>query len=252
MPGPQGGSVAAWSCRLIMRMIIRRLRACAGTVSIAMFTAARPGSRSAWRIKSLSIWRSRPTLPSITRCSPPPVWARAAIKFTVRPTAARRGSTPDLTPYDDGFKPLIGLSISPDYSSDHTIYALGTTEMYKSTNGGLVFTRMTGWYATHHVTAWAFSPAFATDHTLFAAVQNNGIMKSINGGGAWSPTSFGRFLHRAGRVAQLRGRSDCRGNRGQHRAHVFLIRCRSHAHRTRSLSSDRRQADDRIFAHVCG
>jgi photosystem II stability/assembly factor-like uncharacterized protein len=97
---------------------------------------------------------------------------------------------PYVTPYGYGFKPLIGLSISPDYGNDHTVYALGTTEMYKSSDGGQVFTTMDGWYATHHVTALAFSPAFATDHTVFAAVENNGIMKSINGGGAWATTSF--------------------------------------------------------------
>ena len=60
---------------------------------------------------------------------------------------------------------MIGLSISPNYNADHTVYALGATEMYKSTDGGLVFSKMGGWYATHHVTALAFSPAFATDHT---------------------------------------------------------------------------------------
>ena len=159
---------------------------------------------------------------------------------------------PDLTPYDDGFKPLIGLSISPNYSSDHTIYALGATEMYKSNNGGQVFTKMSGWYATHHVTAWAFSPAFAVDHTIFAAVQNNGIMKSINGGGTWSPTSFADSYTALAVSPNFASRSDRRGDRGQHRAHVFLVRWRRDPHRARSHSGDRRQADDRVFAYVCG
>jgi hypothetical protein len=93
---------------------------------------------------------------------------------------------PYVTPYADGFKPLIGLSISPNYGSDHTVYVLGTLEMVKSTDGGQVFTKMGGWYATHHVTALAFSPAFASDHTAFAAVQDNGIMKSLDSGVTWA------------------------------------------------------------------
>ncbi len=97
---------------------------------------------------------------------------------------------PYVTPYSYGFKPLISLSISPNYSNDHTVYALGTIEAYKSSDGGSVFSKMGGWYATHHVTALAFSPAFATDHTVFAAVQNNGIMKSADGGGTWAATMF--------------------------------------------------------------
>ena len=103
------------------------------------------------------------------------------------------GSTwqpPYLTPYDDGFKSLIGLSLSPNYSVDHTVYALAETETYKSTDGGLVFAKMSGWYATHHITALAFSPAFATDQTVFAAVQSGGIMKSLDGGSTWAATSF--------------------------------------------------------------
>ncbi|HZY42842.1 MAG TPA: hypothetical protein VFF59_12685, partial [Anaerolineae bacterium] len=97
---------------------------------------------------------------------------------------------PYVTPYDDGFQPLIRLSLSPNYGADHTVYALGATETYKSTDGGRVFARMGGWYATHHITALAFSPAFDTDHTVFAAVQGGGIMKSLDSGSTWAATSF--------------------------------------------------------------
>ena len=97
---------------------------------------------------------------------------------------------PYLTPYADGFKTLSGLSISPNYSADHTVYALGTAETYRSTDGGLVFVKAGGWFASHQVTALAFSPVYATDHTLFAAVAGMGVMKSIDGGGAWTATSL--------------------------------------------------------------
>jgi photosystem II stability/assembly factor-like uncharacterized protein len=97
---------------------------------------------------------------------------------------------PYLTPYSYGFKPLLGLSISPNYGNDHAVYVLGTVEAYKSSDGGQVYSKMSGWYDTHHVTALAFSPAFATDHTVFAAVQSHGIMKSVDGGGIWSATMF--------------------------------------------------------------
>ncbi|MBI5565056.1 MAG: hypothetical protein HY870_09180, partial [Chloroflexi bacterium] len=99
--------------------------------------------------------------------------------------------TPFVTPYPYGFGPLTGLSISPDYTHDHTLYALGATETYKTDNGGLVFTRSGGWFATHQVTHLTFSPAYATDHTLFAAVENDNVYRSTNGGGQFTPIGLG-------------------------------------------------------------
>ena len=63
---------------------------------------------------------------------------------------------PYITPYDYGFKPLLGLSISPNFAHDHTLYVLGESETYRSTDGGLSFVKAGGWFATHHVTHLAF------------------------------------------------------------------------------------------------
>ena len=58
---------------------------------------------------------------------------------------------PFVTPYAYGFNTLISLSISPDFAHDHTLYALGA-QTYKTDDGGLVFTKSGGWFATHQVT----------------------------------------------------------------------------------------------------
>lgn len=98
---------------------------------------------------------------------------------------------PFLTPYDYGFKPLTRLSISPDYAHDHTLYALGAAETYKSTDGGLVFAKAGGWFASHQISHLAFSPAYTQDHTLFAAVPNDNLYRSTNGGAQFDSISLG-------------------------------------------------------------
>jgi len=99
--------------------------------------------------------------------------------------------TPFVTPYSYGFKTLTSLSISPDFAHDHTVYAIGATETYKTDNGGTIFTKSGGWFAIHQVTHLAFSPAYATDHTLFAAVQSDNVYRSTNSGGQFNPIGLG-------------------------------------------------------------
>ncbi len=99
--------------------------------------------------------------------------------------------TPFVTPYAYGFKPLIGLSISPDFASDHTLYALNGAETYKSSDGGLVYSKASGWFASHTITNLVLSPAVNVDHTLFAAVKDDQLYKSIDGGAHWNPAGLG-------------------------------------------------------------
>jgi photosystem II stability/assembly factor-like uncharacterized protein len=99
--------------------------------------------------------------------------------------------TPYLTPYAYGFKSLIGLSISPDFANDHTLYALNGAETYKSSDGGLAYSKAGGWFASHTITNLALSPGYHIDHTLFAGVQNDQLHKSIDGGAHWNPAGLG-------------------------------------------------------------
>ena len=68
--------------------------------------------------------------------------------------------TPYITPYAYGFKPLMRLSISPDFANDHTLYALNGAETYKSSDGGLTFFKAGGWFASHTVTNLVLSPGY--------------------------------------------------------------------------------------------
>ncbi|MFN8595273.1 MAG: hypothetical protein U0559_03700 [Anaerolineae bacterium] len=99
--------------------------------------------------------------------------------------------SPYLTPYSYGFKPLLRLSISPDFAHDHTVYALNGAETYKSGDGGSTYFKSGGWFASHTVTHLISSPAYNVDHTLFAAVQNDQLYKSTDGGAHWNPAGPG-------------------------------------------------------------
>ena len=98
---------------------------------------------------------------------------------------------PYFTPDSDNFHSITALSLSPDFAHDHTLYVIGASATYKSSDGGLQFFKSSGWFGTHHVTHLIFSPAYAADHTLFAAVQNDQVYKSIDGGALWNPIGLG-------------------------------------------------------------
>lgn len=85
------------------------------------------------------------------------------------------------------------LAISPDFAHDHTLYLLTGAAMptYISTDGGATFAGAGGWFDAHDVTALAFSPAYATDHTLFAAVRDDALYRSNDGGTTWDTTLGG-------------------------------------------------------------
>ncbi|MGD0997122.1 MAG: hypothetical protein ABR941_02215 [Thermoleophilia bacterium] len=60
------------------------------------------------------------------------------------------------------------LAISPDYATDHTVFAATNLGVYESTSGGASWTAIDAGLTDLAVNSVVVSPAYATDHTLFA------------------------------------------------------------------------------------
>lgn len=94
--------------------------------------------------------------------------------------------------------PFFTVALSPAYATDHTVFAgsslvsvtLAVQLLLKSTDGGLTWQVLP--FPNYQVDALALSPAYATDHTLFAATYGDGLLKSTDGGVSW--TSVGTSL----------------------------------------------------------
>ena len=97
----------------------------------------------------------------------------------------------EVTPAWTGLPNPPGLAISPDFGQDQTVYVTGGYQTFVSTDGGDSFVQPGGWFATHPVTALAFSPAYATDLTLFALVSGDDLYRSADGGATWDPAGPG-------------------------------------------------------------
>ena len=88
------------------------------------------------------------------------------------------------------------VAVSPAYASDHTVFAGGTwfgpSCTLKSTSGGNTWTKInTGLPAQDaNITSLAVSPAYTTDHTVFAGT-NEGVYESTSGGASWSAMNTG-------------------------------------------------------------
>lgn len=97
---------------------------------------------------------------------------------------------PSSMPYAGDLPGITGLAISPNFAADHTLYVLGLSATYRSTDGGSNFAQAGGWFAGRDVVDLAFSPAYATDQTMFAIVRCGGLYKSIDRGVTWMPVSL--------------------------------------------------------------
>jgi photosystem II stability/assembly factor-like uncharacterized protein len=100
----------------------------------------------------------------------------------------------DVTPDWSVLPHAPGLAISSNFAADKTVYILAGSQTYLSNNGGDTFVQAGGWFETHEVVDLAFSPAYATDQTLFALVQDEGLLKSTDGGAIWNPTGLSGSL----------------------------------------------------------
>jgi photosystem II stability/assembly factor-like uncharacterized protein len=100
---------------------------------------------------------------------------------------------PPATAPAGGLQGLTDIVVSPNYAVDRTLYAIGASHTYRSTDGGITFAEAGGWFSTHPLTDLAFSPAYAVDRTLYATASGGGpagLYKSTDGGIVWTPTSL--------------------------------------------------------------
>ncbi|MCK4726682.1 MAG: hypothetical protein KAT29_12795, partial [Anaerolineales bacterium] len=78
------------------------------------------------------------------------------------------------------------LAISPDYASDQTLFAGAQSGLFKSTNGGVSWTKV----VNQSVHALAVSPNYTSDGTVFYGHLSE-VNKSIDWGANWIPAYNG-------------------------------------------------------------
>ena len=76
------------------------------------------------------------------------------------------------------------LAVSPHYASDQTVFAGSAAGLYRSTNGGRHWQKLSIQppEGIESVTGLALSPAYSADKTLLVGVKGHGIFRSTDGG----------------------------------------------------------------------
>jgi DNA-binding beta-propeller fold protein YncE len=91
---------------------------------------------------------------------------------------------------------LEGIYPSPDYDRDHTLFASGGGQLFRSSDGGAHWESLAGGLPRLRIQPLSFhlaiSPTFAQDHTLYAGVESGnaigeGVWRSSDGGASWEP-----------------------------------------------------------------
>jgi photosystem II stability/assembly factor-like uncharacterized protein len=93
----------------------------------------------------------------------------------------------------DPHDPMLMVAVSPNYANDQTLLAAtgdlsleyGATFLFKSTDGGVNWAPVPGLVNNLAIYAVEFSPAYATDQTIFVG-SAAGLFCSTNGGNSWT------------------------------------------------------------------
>ena len=92
------------------------------------------------------------------------------------------------------FFPIITISFSPDYTADQTLFAGAQGHgAFRTVNDGRDWAAVNTGLTADDVNAFAVSPAFAADRTVYAATSS-GVFKSADGGVTWALSSNGITL----------------------------------------------------------
>ena len=85
-------------------------------------------------------------------------------------------------------KPVQKLSLSPNFATDNTLYAVSTSKtIYKSSNRGNTLTPVTTPSPLSSILSFvALSPNFTADHKILVGSQANGIFLSNDAGNTWA------------------------------------------------------------------
>lgn len=84
------------------------------------------------------------------------------------------------------------LVYSPRFSTDHTIFIADASEILKNESGGDSLSWVSsGTFTGSSVIKFAISPGYYLDQTIFAAVDQVGIIRSVNGGNSWNEFNDG-------------------------------------------------------------
>jgi hypothetical protein len=81
------------------------------------------------------------------------------------------------------------LAVSPNYASDHTVFAAGTS-LQMTRDAGQTWTKLQGgpFAGATFIEAVAVSPAFPSDGTVFVSIRAKGLFKSTDGGATFAET----------------------------------------------------------------
>ncbi len=82
---------------------------------------------------------------------------------------------------------ILCVALSPDFAHDRVAFLGTTSGLYRSRNGGASWRSVELGGAEPAIQCLAMSPHFHTDHLVFAGTEDDGLLRSTDGGESWRP-----------------------------------------------------------------